>query len=106
MSTPQQRVWFLTPSGSLPASGVVNGRAYGCAVGSVIQVTGSDGPALSGQGFLLLGMGGPTANRPKVGDVEFSQSILGQEYIDTSLGYTVKGTAAGTWVNPATGAAV
>lgn len=90
----------MMPPGSGPTSITVNGRTYTCAVGATIDVPDFDGAEMQANGWIVASIGGAgaTANRP-------AAPSRGQEYHDTTLGYTVKFDGK-TWRNPTNGSAV
>ena len=90
--------------------GVVNGRNYSCAVGSVIDVPEADAAALEAQGFISLGQVGTTATRPTYPPTSTSEARVveppfGKRMVDTTIGAAIIFNGS-VWINAVTGATV
>jgi len=90
-------------------SAVIFGRTVSCAVGSTIDVAEQDADALEAQGFLRLGVAGPTSQRPTYppnasSDSRVAAPPVGYLYLDTTLGKAIRYSGSGLWVDLITGA--
>jgi hypothetical protein len=82
------------------------GRSYtAAAAGATLDVPDSEAPSLVGNGWLLMGLVGPTTARPVNNQVWPHHPYPNQDYYDTSISAWIVWDGA-TWRNAATGAAV
>lgn len=95
----------MTQRVSPPSSGFYNPMtidkvAYSCAIGSTIDVPDHIAATMKANGWMGCSDNGAdiTANRPIA-------TKVGQTYLDTTLGYTIKWDGK-VWRNPSNGAAV
>lgn len=91
---------MMPPGEGLHGTIKVNGRSYTCALGSTIDVPDVDGPVMMANGWTTASTGGvgATSARP-------TNPTQGQEFHDTTLGYTIKFEGK-VWRNPTNGAAI
>lgn len=89
---------MMPPADGLHPAITVNGRSYTCAAGATIDVPDFDAVVMETNGWTPAAPGvGLTATRP-------ASPGKGQEFHDTTLGFTIKFDGK-VWRNPNTGAA-
>lgn len=89
---------MMPPADGLHPAIVVNGRSYTCAAGATIDVPDFDAVVMESNGWTSAAPGvGATTIRP-------AAPLKGQEFHDTTLGFTIKFDGK-VWRNPNTGAA-
>ena len=91
---------MMPPGDGNHGSIAVNGRKYTCALGATVDVPDADAGVLMANGWTTASTGGvgTSSSRP-------ANPTQGQEFHDTTLGYTIKFEGK-VWRNPTNGAAV
>lgn len=91
---------LMPPADGLHPNITVNGRAYSCALGSVLNVPDQDASIMLANGWMAASTGGSgaTSARP-------SSPSKSDEFHDTTLGYLIRFDGK-AWRNPHSGAAV
>lgn len=95
---------MLPPTNIAYQTRTVNGRTYTGQPGQALDVPDFDAAGLTANGWIDVGLSGPTSTRP-VGQAGLYRAIEGVKFFDSTLGYVVVFDGQ-SWRNPATGNAV